>query len=156
MRAYVEIRDEGMSDNVDFLIDELYPGEKLIVWAHNFHVRHDNAAIPPVESVFPGVPARSMGAWLADRHRDELYTIGVYAYSGSATNNSDEVYEIAEPGAETTAWMFDKIVARYNGTEEIRLIREISTMDCCWLRRPRRGSNWSSQWSRLYERRQDE
>ncbi len=147
MRAYVEIRDEGMADNVEFLLDELYPDEKLIVWAHNFHVRHDNAAIPPVEEVFPGVPARTMGAWLAERRRDELYTVGVYAYSGSATNNSGEVYEIAEPGAATlegvmhalgrgavfvdlsrarrddaTAWMFEEIAARYNGTEEIRLV----------------------------------
>jgi erythromycin esterase len=88
-----------------------------------------------------------MGAWLAERRRDELYTVGVYAYSGSAANNSGEVYEIAEPGAATlegvmhalgrdavfidlsrarrgdaTAWMFEAIAARYNGTEEIRLV----------------------------------
>ena len=147
MRAYVEIRDEGMADNVDFLLDELYPDRRLIVWAHNFHVRHDNSAIPPVEGVFPGVTVRTMGEWLAERRRDDLYTIGLYAYTGSALNNRGEPYEIEEPAPTTlegvmhslgsgvvfvdlsaaerherTNWMFEEIIARYNGSDEIRLV----------------------------------
>lgn len=48
-----------MADNLEFLLRELYPGKKIIVWGHNFHSQHDNAAIPPEPNVFPGVRVRS-------------------------------------------------------------------------------------------------
>ena len=34
-REYVERRDEGMAENLAFLLDELYAGRKVIVWGHN-------------------------------------------------------------------------------------------------------------------------
>jgi hypothetical protein len=70
MKDYAEIRDRAMADNVLFLLEELFPGEKVIVWGHNYHVRHDGAAIPPREEIFPGV-ADPVG-WQLDPRRDVL------------------------------------------------------------------------------------
>jgi erythromycin esterase len=86
-RMTSEIRDKGMAENLDFLLDELYPGKKVIVWAHNQHVRHKNEAIA-------AKPMRMMGSWLVGRHRKELYTIGFYVYRGRMANNSRTVYDV--------------------------------------------------------------
>ncbi len=33
-----------MANNLTFLANDMYPGRKIMVWAHNFHIRHDNTA----------------------------------------------------------------------------------------------------------------
>ena len=97
MKDYAEIRDKAMADNLAFIADELFPGQKVVVWGHNYHVRHDNAAIPPRPDVFPGVAARSMGGWVRERYGDRVYTIGQYEVEGEAADNSRKPYAIAKP-----------------------------------------------------------
>ncbi len=65
------------------------------------HLRHDNAAIPPQPEAYPGVAVRTMGSWLAERRRDELYTIGLYAYRGQTVDNRGRPYALTEvlPGS---------------------------------------------------------
>jgi erythromycin esterase len=86
-RMNSEIRDEGMADNLDFLLNELYPNKRIIVWAHNEHIRHKNEA----NAVNP---MRRMGSWLVEKHRKTLYTLGFYAYRGRMANNSRTAYEV--------------------------------------------------------------
>jgi erythromycin esterase len=76
-----KIRDRGMADNLDFLLDSIYPGKKFINWAHNFHVqaRAGTDFRDTTKSA-----QRTMGTWVADRHRRELYTVGLFMYRGSA------------------------------------------------------------------------
>lgn len=146
-REYVELRDRGMAENLIFLLEELYPERKIIVWGHNFHLRHDNLAIPPDSSMFPDEAARTLGFWIRERYGDDVYTIGAYAYRGRAANNSGELYEIApaapgsleallhQVGADAlfidlseaprgagTAWMDRPITARYNGTTALSMV----------------------------------
>jgi erythromycin esterase len=139
MKDYAEIRDKAMADNLAFIADELFPGRKIVVWGHNYHVRHDNAAIPPQSDVFPGVQARSMGSWIRDRFGDRVYTIGQYEVEGEAADNSRKPYIIAKPSDGSLeqrlntglplsfidlrtasrqpegAWLGEPIRARYNG-----------------------------------------
>jgi erythromycin esterase len=83
------VRDLGMADNLDFLLDEMYPGKKVIVWAHNVHVSHGS-------NVYP---ARQfwMGSHVAERRRAELYTIGLYSYRGRQRDNAGNVYTVRSP-----------------------------------------------------------
>lgn len=89
MLAAVRWRDRGMADNIDFLLDILYPDKKIMVWAHNYHIRHNNDQVRLTSS-----SNVTMGYWVADRHRDELYTIGLYMYRGQARWNSGQIYDI--------------------------------------------------------------
>jgi erythromycin esterase len=139
MKDYAEIRDRGMADNVAFLAEQLFPGEKIIVWAHNYHVRYGNAEIAATKDVFPGVAARSMGSWVRERFGSRVYTIGQYEYEGRALDNARQPYAIAPaadgsleqrlsaaglplafvhlrgPAAEGFEWLFRPVSARYNG-----------------------------------------
>jgi len=141
--ALIYIRDSAMAENVDFLVDQAYPGEKIIIWAHNFHIRHKNE-----ETYHPyDYNKETMGAWVAERHRPYLYTVGLYMYRGSAATNSREIYDVYptlqgslegimyrarkkyvfvdmlgesdEPG---NSWMFDAISAKSWGVSGVRMV----------------------------------
>lgn len=84
------IRDFGMANNLTFLANDLYPGRKIMIWAHNFHIRHANAATASQQP--------TMGQWIRERFRNELYTIGLYMDRGTAAQNNRTVYSI-NPGA---------------------------------------------------------
>ena len=85
----IEARDDGMAANLRFLLDELYPSGRVIVWAHNFHVRHAN------EEVEPAPQPRTMGAEIDALLGDDLYSIGLYMYTGVAATNDGLPYEVA-------------------------------------------------------------
>lgn len=137
-----EIRDRGMADNLDFVLDELHPGRKVIVWAHNFHIQHRGHGGAVAADTTPAAAApRTMGTWVAERRRSELYTVGLFMYRGSAALNTRVVYPVswvapgsleailhrapwkyafvdlsrAAPGP-GTAWMSRRITAKEWGT----------------------------------------
>lgn len=91
LQGHMAIRDHAMAENLTFLARELYPDRKMIVWAANIHVRHANAA---TTWVFP-----TMGKWLAEQFRNELYTIGLYPNRGTVPGTRSLFsIDAAEPG----------------------------------------------------------
>ena len=129
MEGHFALRDQAMADNLTALARELYPDRKIIVWAANLHVRHANHE---TSYEFP-----TMGGWLVERFRNELYTIGVYPNRGQFAGGSRTVTALAPaPGgtmehlmtmagssplfvdllgqerAAGNEWMFDTIMTR--------------------------------------------
>jgi erythromycin esterase len=84
---YSDLRDQAMANNVEFLMDKLYPGRKVVVYAHNAHIAYQ--AVPN-----GGTP---MGSHLAGRRKSEVYTIGLYMGRGHAAYNNGAVYQIGAP-----------------------------------------------------------
>jgi erythromycin esterase len=140
MTEYAEVRDKAMADNLTFIAEELFPDRKVIVWGHNYHLRHDNASIPPHKEIFPGVAARSMGSWVRERYGTKVFTIGQYEVEGQALDNSRQPYAITRPPEGSLerrlhapasplvfidiraasrradgAWLRQSVPARYNG-----------------------------------------
>lgn len=140
-RTYAETRDGAMAANVRFLLEDLFPGERIVLWAHNAHVRHANERIPVRGGSYsPRVAMRSMGSWLREWYGDGVFTIGQYAFRGEAANNSRDVYRVDPPPPGTLehrlaearrrlwlvdlratgalqggAWTREPQIARYNG-----------------------------------------
>jgi erythromycin esterase len=140
-QQYGAIRDEGMADTLTWLARDLFPDRKIIVWAHNYHVRHDG---PHVAS------QPNMGSFLVKRHRDELYTVGLFMYWGQAAWNDRTLYTLTPPQANSleallgrdpppasfvdllgqspspgTAWMFQRIAAKDWGfTDEDQILSQ--------------------------------
>jgi len=92
------IRDAAMADNLAFLLRELYPDKKILVWAHNFHIRHANTATASNAQ-------RTMGSFTVQQFRDELYTIGLYMNRGLAAFNDRTIYTISAAPAESLEWV---------------------------------------------------
>jgi erythromycin esterase len=91
------IRDAGMAENVSFLADDLFAGRKIILWAHNFHIRHDNASTTSRQP--------TMGQWVRERFRDQLYTVGLYMDRGTAAQNDRRVYPISPAPVNSMEWI---------------------------------------------------
>jgi erythromycin esterase len=102
-KASFESRDRGMADNLDFLLDTMYPGRKVIVWAHNAHVTYEQ--VPDA--------AKMMGNFVAERRKAEVYTVGLFMGRGAATTNSRARYEIPAPAAGTFDAVMTNGGARY-------------------------------------------
>ncbi len=133
-----QIRDRGMAENYTFLARQLYPDRKIMSWAHNFHIRHDNTAAQTIPT---------MGTFIAERFRSELYTIGLYMNRGTAAFNNRSVYAIQPAQAASmegvlaavgppnlfvdflhqtrqdgNTWLFDRIVTREWGTSDVTMV----------------------------------
>lgn len=91
------IRDAGMAENLTTLARDLYPDRKILIWAHNFHVRYANASTPSVQP--------TMGAVVVDRFRSDLYTIGLYMNQGTAAFNDRSIYVISPAARGTMEWV---------------------------------------------------
>jgi erythromycin esterase len=102
----IHVRDRAMADNITFLLRELYPDRKVIVWAHNSHIRHNGQATTYG-------PGNSMGHWVSERHRSEMYSVGLYMYRGSAADNSRRVYPVSPVGANTLEAVLNRPRLRY-------------------------------------------
>ncbi len=67
-------RDERMADNVAWLARDVYPGHKIVLWAHNGHVAKEDD---------PENQQRSMGARLREQFGRELYVLGFAIHTGT-------------------------------------------------------------------------
>jgi erythromycin esterase len=142
-----EIRDLGMANNLDFLLDELYPGKKVVVWAHNFHIQHRqntrNAADTTIQSV------RSMGTWVAERHRPDLYTIGLFMYRGSAAMNNRVPYPIVQARSGRFESILHRAPWRYSFVDFSQARRERGSE---WIFTPITGLSWGTNPERFIPR----
>ncbi|MEM6640040.1 MAG: erythromycin esterase family protein [Pseudomonadota bacterium] len=81
-------RDEGMAQNLIGLATAIYPDEKIIVWAHNAHLRHRGTGF---------LPERNMGSLVHAALADRMYTIGFYMYRGEHAFNDRRVVPVSAP-----------------------------------------------------------
>jgi len=93
---YTLVRDRAMADNLDYLADVLYPDKKIITWAHNFHIRYDQP------NVYGQGGGRTMGYYVGQRRRDEVYTVGLQMYRGRAAWNNRQTYWLRPPYRENS------------------------------------------------------
>jgi erythromycin esterase len=142
-----EARDEGMAGNVTFLLERLYPGEKVIVWAHNAHIAHDRARM--AHAGFPDPLPRSMGSWIAQRHRAELYTVGLLMYRGSAAFNNRAVYPITAPQPNSIEALFYTLRKRWTFVDMRGAPRSAGTE---WMYGPYLAKEWGINWYRMVPR----
>ncbi|WP_071460587.1 erythromycin esterase family protein [Bacillus massilinigeriensis] len=70
-------RGRLMYENLEWLMNNYYKGEKVIVWAHNFHIRKTQTFISKIFGI------KSVGYWLQQNYPNDFYSIGFYAGSGT-------------------------------------------------------------------------
>jgi erythromycin esterase-like protein len=139
------IRDRAMAANVEFLKNKAYPDEKIMLWAHNLHIRHHNKDINLDEYQ----RIKSMGSWLFEKYPEELYTVGFYMFRGQGAYNNGEIYDVEShapyslesvlnsTGYEASftdlkyqrigkgnSWMSTEIPVKAWGLQEMRLVPE--------------------------------
>jgi erythromycin esterase len=132
-------RDRGMADNLDVVLDVLHRGRKVIVWAHNGHIQHlgyGPGATPRATSF------RSMGSWVAERRRAELYTIGLYMYRGFAASNVRVVYPVSPVDAGSLEAILHRAPWKYSFVDLSRAPKAPGT---AWMWQTLRVKEWGTQ-----------
>ena len=93
--AYGEERDWGMAQNLIFLTERLHSGRRVIAWAHNAHVAYGNHLVDLTGIDEPAAVGRGAGTWLQRHFGSDLFTVGLYAASGSMTRNDREIVTVS-------------------------------------------------------------
>lgn len=93
---YGVIRDRVMAELLGFLATEVYPEEKIAVWAHNAHIMYQSETL----DLFG--PVRRMGSYLEEPFRDALYTVGFYMYRGFSATNIRTPAQVQAPDRENS------------------------------------------------------
>ncbi|WP_034756475.1 erythromycin esterase family protein [Rossellomorea vietnamensis] len=70
------VRGFNMFENLEWLMNHYYKNERIIVWAHNFHIRKRQTLTTKILGI------KSVGYWLQHKYPNDFYTIGFYAGSG--------------------------------------------------------------------------
>ena len=96
------MRDQQMANNVKWLAETLYPDKKMILWAHNYHIRKHNSTMITEHNGFgfDNNPYPTMGELLPFPLQQDNYVIGLYAYQGSSNKNNKQAEMVSLPHAE--------------------------------------------------------
>ena len=78
-------RDSIMASNILWFAEHIYPNEKLIITAHNFHIAKYNEK------------ELTLGEVLFEKYPDEIYAIGVFGGEGELANNSRVPEKLTPP-----------------------------------------------------------
>lgn len=84
------VRDSNMAYNLDYLIKKVYTEDKFIVWAHNYHIRYNNADVKNTYNT----GTESMGHHLYKLYSDKIYSIGFYMYTGKVAGNDKSELDV--------------------------------------------------------------
>ena len=83
---YLAMRDKCMAENIEWIAGNLFPEKKIIIWAHNGHIRKNmdhRKNIP------------TMGFLLSEEIKEQSYIIGLYCLKGSLAGGGDRrVYNV--------------------------------------------------------------
>uniref|UniRef100_UPI0013E8E315 erythromycin esterase family protein n=1 Tax=Longirhabdus pacifica TaxID=2305227 RepID=UPI0013E8E315 len=83
-------RDKVMSDNLVWLLEEMYPDEKLIVWAHNAHIMKNYSMVKNEDNYV----LVNMTEQLPAEIKEQAYGIGLYMHSGNSAFNDRNVMPV--------------------------------------------------------------
>jgi erythromycin esterase len=76
-----DTRDSEMADNLRWLADTAYSGEKIICWAHTFHIMHGTDD-PANKSLLMPRGTKVMGNLIKQHFGDQAYALGFAAHHG--------------------------------------------------------------------------
>ncbi|OBY77618.1 erythromycin esterase [Paenibacillus sp. KS1] len=126
-----EFRDRIMADNVEWLMKVMYPGKKVILWAHNDHLAKNTSKIQTKEQGKWIGSFTSMGELLHKKLKDKAYVVGLYMNSGKASTI-------------TTQKLFDIKPMQKGSLEELMMRSgyKIAFADLSKQKSPKQSNSW--------------
>lgn len=140
------IRDQKMAQNLAWLTEMQYKNKKIIVWGHNYHIRKQNSKMildykgyQKYNFVCP-----NMMDYLPQRIKNQMYTIGVFAFGGSSWNNQHD--EIVPVHTEHEEQSVEKIISTVGSPNVfVNLKGESNRPETSWMFTPTAASYWGDK-----------
>lgn len=91
-------REKMMAENLEFIVNELYPGEKVIVCAHNLHIKRKSSSnrLASYSSFFENLPGQI---------QENSFVIGMYAHKGRMGDYRGTDYPIKKANKKNLEWL---------------------------------------------------
>ncbi|MDT3498976.1 erythromycin esterase family protein, partial [Bacillus toyonensis] len=141
------IRDQKMGQALAWLSDIQYKNKKIIVWGHNYHIRKQNSKmiLDWTKSQQYNFKAPNMIDYLPQRIKDQMYTIGVYAYSGKSwdSSNLNKIVPIDTDHAEQS--IENILKTSQNPNVFVDLKGESNRPETSWMFTPTTARHWGLQ-----------
>jgi erythromycin esterase len=96
----IKIRNKAMADNISWLAQEMFPNEKMIIWAHNGHIMKRSRSLLGFPSTF---------SYLPPKVKEFSYIIGFFMYSGQASENNRSVYGVQQPNEDSIEFRIKQV-----------------------------------------------
>jgi len=74
-------REKQMGENLLWLIEKGFPEQKIIVWAHNFHIAK-NLEVLKKANLETSSYSLTMGSVIYRQHAEQVYCLGLVSYQG--------------------------------------------------------------------------
>jgi erythromycin esterase len=105
----LNVRDRQMAANLKWISQYYYPGKKIIVWAHNYHVAKNTwDAMGPKSGKHI-----SMGHVLFQELGKEMYILGFDSYEGNAGRLGGQQFNLKKPKKNSLEQWFAKKNSEY-------------------------------------------
>ena len=79
----IALRDKIMAENIEWLLNDVYPNKKMIIWGHNGHIENTNVM---------DYSGKMMGHFLKEKYTKDYYAIGLFAYKGETYQHWTKTY----------------------------------------------------------------
>lgn len=112
-------RDSAMEKNVEWLIEKVYKDGPVIIIGHNYHIGKYNEH------------EKVMGELLAPGYGNDMYSIGIFAGSGSFNDNSGGVVKMVPP--DSAGMDIKHIISQLDGEVNFLDIPEKFSKGSDWL-----------------------
>ncbi len=112
-------RDSAMEKNVEWLIERVYKDGPVIIIGHNYHIGKYNEH------------EKVMGELLAPGYGNDMYSIGIFAGSGSFNDNSGGVVKMVPP--DSAGMDIKHIISQLDGEVNFLDIPEKFSKGSDWL-----------------------
>nr|WP_206774726.1 erythromycin esterase family protein [Bacillus cereus group sp. N8] len=140
------IRDRKMAQNFAWLTEMQYKNKKIIVWGHNYHIRKQNSKmiLDWTKAQQYNYVGPNMMDYLPQRIKDQMYTIGVFAYSGSSWDDVNE--DVIPVHNEHEEQSVEKIISTVGSPHVfVNLRGESNRPETSWMFTPTAASYWGKK-----------
>lgn len=83
-------RDSLMAFNLSYLVDSIYTDRKVIVWAHNMHIKNDHINVTKHPKMF-----NTISYYLPKHLKEKSFTIGIYGDQMKKNCSKNSLFRIS-------------------------------------------------------------
>ena len=130
------LRDSLMADNIEFLAEEMYRDEKIIVWAHNGHIARARSRAVLSDRAMFGIGRladellriRWMGEYVDARYGDDLYVMGLQMASGRYKTIDGREQRVRPPHRDSVEYLLKSSTAPASFLDFTRTVEPVGAI----------------------------
>jgi erythromycin esterase len=90
----LELRNQIMADNLEWLSQTIYPDKKILVWSHNNQIRDNHSQVETEFFEMNPYDNKNMFQYLPEKTKNDSYSLGLYMFEGTSAGYGGQEYEI--------------------------------------------------------------